>query len=144
MRKDYRKYCGISLSVIIKRDLRKLKMTQKSLAAQVGISYRQLNRQLNSSCRFNPITESRIERILGYETAFICNLRNLQIENARKHEAESKMIKGRKIPSIRKCVFWDINPDALDWARHRKFIIARVNRYGNEQEKESVSYFYNQ
>lgn len=143
MRTDYKKYRGISLSVIIKRDLKKLKMTQKSLSSQINMSYSHFNHILNTSCKFPINVERRIEDILGYEVDFLRNLRNLQLESRVEDEKNKKLIDGKRVPSIRKCVFWDINIDSLDWSRHRKFIIARINRYGNDQEKKSVTSFYN-
>lgn len=143
MRKDYSKYLGIPLSTIIKRDMQKLQMTQKSLAAQTNMSYRHFNRLLNTTCKFPDIAESIIEQVLGYETSFISNLRNLQTESRQKEGLNQTRLTGKSLPSIRKCVFWDINPDNLDWSRHRKFIITRVSRYGNAQEKQSVMSFYN-
>ncbi len=143
MRADYKKYRNISLSIIIKRDLKQLKMTQKSLAAQIGMSYNHLNHLINTDCRFPSKSERLIENILGYEISFISNLRDLQTQCRNTEEATRKKYAGRKTPIIRKCVFWDINPDNLDWARHRRFIIARVNKYGNEQEKKDITAFYN-
>lgn len=143
MRKEYCKYRGIPVSAIIKRDLQKLQMTQKSFAAQIGMSYRYFNRLLNTTCKFPVKAEIAIENILGYEISFISNLRNQQIEYDRQEESILRPVLGKTLPLIRKCVFWDINPDKLDWSRHRKFIIARVNEYGNDEEKQSVMSFYN-
>lgn len=143
MREDYKKYRNISLSIIIKRDLKQLKMTQKSLAAQIGMSYNHLNYLINTGCKFTSKSERLIENILGYEIFFIRNLRDLQSQCKNKEEALRKQYAGREIPAIRKCVFWDINPDNLDWTRHRKFIIARVSQYGNDQEKKDITAFYN-
>lgn len=143
MRKDYEKYKNISLSIIIKRDLMRLKMTQKSLAARIDMSYGYLNHLINSSCKFPLDSERKIERILGYEKSFIKKIREYQDASKKETEVNKKMYEGKSIPSIRRCVFWDINPQSLDWIRHRKFIIKRVNRYGNAQEKQSVTSFYN-
>ena len=143
MRQDYSKYRNISLSVIIKRDLKKLKMTQKSLAALINMSYSQLNHLLNSSCKFPLIAEKKLEKILGYDPFFISNLRRIQAEIRKEEDFKQKEFIGQDIPSIRKCVFWDINTDNLDWSRHRRFIISRISQYGNDQEKKSVASFYN-
>lgn len=123
--------------------MQKLQMTQKSLAAQIGMSYRHLNRLLNTTCKFPADVEIYIEHVLGYETSFLSNLRNLQTESRQKEELSRKQLTGKALPSIRRCVFWDINPDNLDWSRHRRFIIARVTRYGNDRKKQSVMSFYN-
>lgn len=50
--------------------MQKLQMTQKSLAAQIGMSYRHLNRLLNTTCKFPADVEIYIEHVLGYETSF--------------------------------------------------------------------------
>ena len=123
--------------------MQKLQMTQKSLAAQIGMSYRHFNHLINTTCKFPANAEIYIEHILGFEASFISNLRNLQIESRQKEELRRKQLTDKTLPLIRRCVFWDINPDNLDWARHRKFIIAPVTRYGNDLEKQSVMSFYN-
>lgn len=120
----------------------KLHMTQKSLAAHIGMSYRHFNRLLNTTCKFPINAEFELEKELGYERSFISNLRIAQIEFRQKDEIQRNDLKGKQIPLIRRCVFWDVNPDNLDWSRHREFIMTRVNNYGNEQEKKDVSSFY--
>lgn len=143
MRKDYRKYKNISLSVIIKRDLEYLKMTQKKLSLQIDMSYGHFNRLLNTTCKFPASAERRIEEILGYELFFLRNLRELQMQSKLADEKNRIKYATKEIPSIRRCVFWDIDSNNLDWSKHQKFIIRRILRYGNDQEKKSVMSFYN-
>lgn len=45
-------------------------------------------------------------------------------------------------PSIRDCVFWDINPSTLDWNRHKDFILARVHERGNKKEIDATEKYY--
>lgn len=142
MRRDFEKYKGIPLGVIIKKDLVERQMTQKSLSTEIGMSYSKLNRILNGRGSFGVSEANRIETILDYEKSFIMGIQSLKDSFANKGDIDINA--SELLPKIRKCVFWDIDLASLDWIRHRRFIVERVSAYGDESERKMVERFYMQ
>lgn len=116
------------------------RMTQKELSFRAGMPYARLNRLINQGYGFEEDEAHRLEKILDYETSFIVGLQAIRPRRIRaKHNGSARLI---QTPTIRKCVFWDIEMATLDWNRHRRYIIDRVDRYGNAEERESVKKYY--
>ncbi len=132
-------YKGIPVGNIIKRDLKKKGLSQVMLANQIGIPYKTLNKILNNHSLLNIKYAEKIESFMDYEPTILIRLQDYLIE---KKFAQKKLITYGAIPKIRKCVFWDIDINSLDWIKHKNFIIERATRYGNKEEKKAVSQFY--
>jgi len=48
----------------------------------------------------------------------------------------------RKTPSLRKTLFWDIDPATLDFKKNAQFIIGRVLDFGNLDEWRAIRDYY--
>lgn len=133
------RYKGIPIGTIIKRDLKKRGISQIELSRSIGISYKTLNRIINNHRAIETAYAIKIERILNYEPSFLINLQNYIIQ--RDKDQKSIILYGTA-PAIRKCVFWDIDMNKLDWRKNKTFIINRVSQYGNPSEKSAINKFY--
>ena len=132
-------YKGIPIGTIIKRDLKKRGISQIALSRSIGISYKTLNRIINNHRTIENTYAIKIEKILNYEPSFLINLQNYIIQ--RDKNQKSIFLYGTT-PIIRKCVFWDIGMNKLDWRKNKNFIINRVSQYGNTSEKSAINEFY--
>lgn len=140
MTRTAERYKKIPIGIIIKKDLRQRRMSQKELARIIGISYGSLNHAINGRRLFNVEEGDRIDSFFQYESGFVISV---QLSNESERRA-NKMANDHQIspPRIRSCVFWDTTLNQLDWIRHRKFITERVAVYGNEEEKQAVEEYY--
>ncbi len=132
-------YKGIPIGTIIKRDLKKRGISQIALSRSIGISYKTLNRIINNHRKIENTYAIKIEKILNYEPSLLINLQNYIIQ--RDKNQKSIVLYGTT-PVIRKCVFWDIDMNKLDWRKNKNFIINRVSQYGNPSEKTAINDFY--
>lgn len=142
MRSNYLLYKGISVGLIIKKDLRRMGMTQKALSSSIDMPYRKLNRLINGNGYFEDFYAEKIEKLLDYERFFIIGLQKLEKEAHSQDIQSRRMVESANIPEIRQCVFWDIDMRSLDWIKHKRFIIDRVRSYGNDREREMIEWFY--
>ncbi len=148
-------YKDIPLCLIIKKDLRKRKLSQKDLARIIGVSEDELNHALNGKSCFSKQQAASIDRFFGYEESFTIRLQ--MIATSKKSKVDSKKLNSKidsvntsednpsldyEIPMVRSCVFWDIDMQSLDWIRHQKFIERRIAQYGNQEEKIAIARFY--
>jgi hypothetical protein len=46
------------------------------------------------------------------------------------------------VPEINRRIFWDVNPDNLDYQKSSKFIIERVFERGNVDDVRNIRRFY--
>lgn len=141
MTRRYEIYKDIPLNLIIKKDLKKKKLSQKVLAQILGMSYRSLNKAINGHRYFTKEEGDRIDSFFDYETEFIIRIQGVKKESQKTFLTLDKSTRN-SIPQVRACVFWDIDINKLDWIKHSRFIIERVSVYGNNEEKESVNNYY--
>ena len=92
-----------------------------------------------SGARHLTISQSlKMDSELGFPEGFFAIIQTYyQIALAKKGKAEYKTA-----PTIRKSVFWDIDPDKLDWNTNKEFIVSRVNQRGSKEEIEKVNEYY--
>lgn len=140
MARKFSIYKGIPIGLIIKKDLSRKKVSQKVLADSIGMSYYCLNRSLNNKRLIKEDEARLIDEYFKYEDRFTLNMQSyLYNKNQSKEHGSLKNI----TPSVRSCVFWDIDVSSLDWVKYRDFIINRVLEYGNSEEYRSVMEYYN-
>lgn len=132
-------YKGIPIGTIIKRDLKKRGISQIALSRSIGISYKTLNRIINNHRKIENTYAIKIEKILNYEPSLLINLQNYIIQ---RDKNQKSIVLCGTTPVIRKCVFWDIDMNKLDWRKNKNFIINRVSQYGNPSEKTAINDFY--
>lgn len=132
-------YKGIPVGSIIKRDLKKRGFSQKMLSKSILIPYATLNKILNNHRQLNGYYAEKIESFLDYEPTLLIRLQNYIIK---KNNSYKQIATYGEIPEIRKCVFWDVDINSLDWLKNKDFIIERAKRYANKREIEAISKFY--
>lgn len=133
-------YKGIAPGAIISRFLMKSGRSQRDLAEKTGIHYQTIN-ALISGKRAMTISQSlELDKALGFDRGFLAIIQTYYQINQTLSSAESL----GQPPSIRDCVFWDINPSTLDWNRHKDFILARVHERGNKKEIDATEKYYRQ
>lgn len=52
------------------------------------------------------------------------------------------MIQNTNRPLIDNKIFWDVNPNTIDFVKHADWVIARVFNYGNEQAINQIIEWY--
>lgn len=141
MVRRFETYKNIPIGLIIKKDLRARRMSQKTLAQIVGMSYKSLNNAVNGHRDFTREEGERIDKFFDYERDFIINIQQFRKQNSVSAQI-SISPRSVTVPQIRSCVFWDIDISSIDWIRHHKFIKERVSVYGSPKEKQAVTDFY--
>ncbi len=132
-------YKGIPIGTIIKRDLKKRGFSQKMLSEAILIPYPTLNKILNNHRLIKCTDAEKIESFFNYEPTLLIRLQDYLIK---KNKDRKKIDTFGSIPQIRKCVFWDIDINTLDWLNHKNYIIQRAKKYANKQEIQAISNFY--
>lgn len=140
MRHELDTYKGISPGKIIGRRLKKLKLSQRALAREIGEHSQSINAVITGRRPLTTELSIKIERALGYEEGFLLALQAYYHVAEYKREEASTSVVG--IPNIRKILFWDTDFDKIDWGRYRKSVIQRVFERGNDSEKEEIIRFY--
>lgn len=139
MQKRFETYKTIPIGKIIRRDLQKRGISQIHMSRQIGISYSHLNAIINGHRNIGSQLSQKIESMFDYEPHFLQRIQTYQKEQ---QSIINSIILTGEHPSIRNCVFWDIDMSTLDWKKNRSFIIKRVSRYGNTAERAAVNRFY--
>lgn len=141
MKKILDKYKGIHPGKIIDRDLKKVKLSQRSFAVTIGEHSQTINAIINGHRSLTIGLALKIEQALGYEEGFLLILQvYYDITEYKRSEAELS-IKG--VPNIRKILFWDTDFDKINWGLYKEAIIQRVVERGSSEEKAEIARFYN-
>lgn len=131
-------YKGIPPGKIIARRLAKNGISQRKLAMEIGEHYQTMNAIIQGIRHLTIGQSLKMDKALGFPEGFFAIIQTYyQIALAKRNKAEMNMV-----PSVRKSVFWDIDPARLDWNMNKDFIIARVNQRGTKQEIEEVRNYY--
>lgn len=140
MYEQYIKYDSLPAGAVLRRILKKEKVSQKELSDRTGIITQRINDLVNGKRRFTLESSSLIARCLelsdlGYFYRLQCNHDiYLYIENLTRQPVD--------LTKFRKALFWDIDTSALDWNKHKEWIIQRIFEYGNDAEIETVIEHY--
>lgn len=131
---------GIQPSKLMERDMKKLGISQRSLAEKTDIPYQTINVLLAGKRNFTTSQALKVEHVLGYEEGLLLILQAFY-EIKRIKETESAKQYPNK-PNIRKILFWDIDFDRINWGMYKNAVIKRVLERGNMQEVEEIKRFY--
>lgn len=133
-------YKGIHPGKIVDRGLKKLNLSQRAFARQIGEHSQSINAFVTGRRQLTIELSIKIERALGYDDGFLLALQAYYHVAEYKRKEASSSITG--IPNIRKMLFWDTDFDKMDWGLYRRSVIQRVLERGNEAEKEEIFRFY--
>lgn len=133
-------YKGIHPGKIIDRSLKKLDLSQRAFARNIGEHNQLINAVITGRRSLTTELSIKIERALGFEEGFLLALQAYYNVAEYKRKEASSSVTG--IPNIRKILFWDTDFDKIDWGRYRRAVVQRVLERGNEAEKEEIIRFY--
>jgi addiction module antidote protein, HigA family len=141
MRNNLDTYKGIHPGKIIDRRLKRLNLSQRALARNIGEYSQSINAVITGRRQLTAELSLKIERTLGYDDGFLLALQAYyNIAEYKRKEVNSLFV---GIPNIRKMLFWDTDFDKIDWGIHRDSVVQRVLEKGNETEREEILRFYN-
>jgi Plasmid maintenance system antidote protein len=134
------KYKGIHPGLILERELKKRKLKKRPFALSLPEYPQTINDITKGKRNLTPEVSLKIDRALGLEEG---TMYLLQAYYTIKAEQLKEQIKLRPDLSLfRKALFWDTDPNKLDWARQYKSIIRRIFERGDSKEKQAVLDFY--
>jgi len=134
------KYKGIHPGLILERELKKRKLKKRPFALSLPEYPQTINDITKGKRNLTPEVSLKIDRALGLEEG---TMYLLQAYYTIKAEQLKEQIKLRPDLSLfRKALFWDTDPNKLDWARQYKSIIRRIFERGDSREKQAVLDFY--
>lgn len=133
-------YKGIHPGKIIDRSLKKLDLSQRAFARNIGEHNQLINAVITGRRSLTTELSIKIERALGFEEGFLLALQAYYNVAEYKRKEASSSVTG--IPNIRKILFWDTDFDKIDWGRYRRAVVQRVLERGNEAEIEEIIRFY--
>ena len=132
---------GIHPGKIIERDLKKRRITQRTLAEGTGIYFQTINAIISGRRNITLEVSLKLENVLGYDEGFLLVLQDYY------HIAVYKKQKSKEqystAPKIRKSLFWDTEFHKIDWNKYKKTVINRVWERGSQEEKKEIARFYN-
>ena len=140
MYEQYFQYDSLPAGAVLRRILKKEKVSQKELSDRTGIITQRINDLVTGKRRFTLESSSLIARCLklsdlGYFYRLQCNHDiYLYIEQLTRQPVD--------LTRFRTALFWDIDTTTLDWNKHKDWIIQRVFEYGNDAEIETVIEHY--
>lgn len=124
---------------IVEKELKSRKIRKNTFAASIDEYPQTLVAIIKGKRRMNTSLALKIEAALGFEEGYLMVLQVFfDIE-------EEKRKLSKKPPSmkiLRPVLFWDMNPDSLDWQKQKKQIIKRVLERGNEDERVEIIRYY--
>ena len=130
-------YKGIAPGKIITSYLRSNNITQRELADTIGEHFQTLNAIIKGKRAITIPVSLKLDEALHFEQGFFAVIQTYyQINQSAPRPTNIAT------PHIRKYVFWDIDPEKLDWAKHKDFIIQRVHERGNASEIKAVDLYY--
>ncbi len=131
---------GIHPGKIIARNLKKMKISQRNLADQIGEHSQTLNAVIKGRRSMTVEMAVKLDIAFGYEEGFLYMLQGYyEVEQYRK-QAASESISG--VPDVRRILFWDTDFDKINWGYRKSFVISRILERGNEEEKAEIARFY--
>lgn len=133
-------YKGIHPGKLIARGLKKLGLSQRALARNIGEHSQSINAVIIGRRPLTTELSIKIERALGYDEGFLLALQAFHNVAEYKRKEANSSITG--VPHIRKSLFWDSDFKTIDWGRYRNAVIQRVFERGNEADKAEIIRFY--
>lgn len=136
----FEKYKGIHPGKVLLRELKKSKLSQRSLALSISEYPQTINAITKGNRDLNISLALKIESILGLEEGALALLQTFyDIEKQKKIFNKSNH---PDLSVLRKILFWDTDMDRIDWKKNAKYVIERVFERGNVQEKQEIYKFY--
>ncbi len=124
---------------IVEKELKNRKIRQNTFAASIDEYPQTLVAIIKGKRRMNTSLALKIEAALGFEEGY---LMVLQVFFDIREEKRKLSKKPPSMKILRPVLFWDMNPESLDWQKQKKQIIKRVLERGNEDERVEIIRYY--
>lgn len=135
MKVHFKKYKGIHPGLVLRRELEKRSIRQRTFAREISCYPQTLN-AITKGKRNLPVAMAlRIEDKLGIEEGTFTLLQAY-------YDIHTERLKQQSTPDLRKSLFWDTRFESIDWEKEYKAVIRRVFDYGTEEEKAVIRRFY--
>ena len=131
---------GIAPGIIIKREISKLKISQRQLSRQLDLHNQTLSAVVKGKRKLTIETALKLEKAFGFPEGSLLILQTYNSINAYKRRLSNE--DGQKGPKLRKILFWDADYSKIDWIRQKEAVIKRVKEKGTRDEKDEVARFY--
>lgn len=131
---------GIHPGIILERELKKRKMSKRSIALSIGEYPQLLGDITKGRRRINPDLSIRLGDALGFDEGFFFILQAYyDIEQQKKKRAEKKQ---PDLELFRPVLFWDTDINSINWEKSKVSVLKRVFERGNEKEIQEIIRFY--
>jgi plasmid maintenance system antidote protein VapI len=131
---------GIHPGIYLADLLKKRHIRPGQFALSIGEYPQTLNAIMKGRRAMNTPLSLKIEKSLNLDEGFLMTLQvfhDIRLEKTKKRQ----LIKP-DLSLFRKGLFWDTDPEKIDWIAQKKAIINRIMERGNEQEKNAIEMFY--
>ena len=123
--------------IILERELKQRKIAKGRFALSIHEFPQTLASITKGKRGMNTALALKIERSLGLEEGYFMILQvYFDIEKLKQKIAPPDLTK------IRRVLFWDTVLEKLDWQKHKRVIIKRIFKHGNEEEKKEITKYY--
>jgi antitoxin HigA-1 len=133
---------GLHPGVYLANQLEKKGIRAGQFALSLGEYPQTLNAIMKTRRGMNTALSLKIEKALGLEEGLLMTLQVFY-----EIKQEKKKNNSRFKPDLSKFrigLFWDTDPNNIDWIAQKEVILKRINERGNEQEKNAIMEFYKQ
>lgn len=131
---------GVHPGLYLARELSQRRLHGGTLAGRIGGCRQNLHAILQGRRRMSLSLSLRIEQVLGLPEGFLMTLQ-LYYDIAEEKRRQSAVLRP-DISKFRPALFWDVEPEKIDWQQHKAFIIQRVFERGDETEIKETLRFY--
>lgn len=124
---------------VVEKELKSRKIRKNAFAESIDEHAQTLVSVIKGKRRMNTALALKIEAALGFEEGY---LMVLQVFFDIEEEKRKQRKKPPSMKILRPVLFWDMQPENLDWQKQKKQIIKRVLELGNESEREEIIRYY--
>lgn len=130
---------GVHPGAVLEREIKLRKIKKSAFAAKVG-QYPAMLTNITKQRRSMPVKLAiRIAKELGAEEEYFVILQAYyEIEKVKKEKRKE----APKPIGLRSILFWDVDPEKIDYEKNQSFVIQRVFERGNEIEIKEIIRFY--
>lgn len=129
---------GIHPGKFLERELIRKGINKNTFAASVSEHPQTISAITKGKRSLTVRLALRAERELNLEEGFLSYLQTAyDIELIKKGDSSKP-----DLSLFRPSLFWDTDIQKLDWMKHKKSILQRINNYGNLEEKKAIDQFY--
>jgi plasmid maintenance system antidote protein VapI len=131
---------GIHPGFFLAYELKKREIAKSRFAISINEYPQTLVSITKGKRRMNAELALKIEENLHLEEGFLMILQ--VYHDIEKIKSQNTTAEKPDLSKFRPALFWDTTFDKIDWGKHKKAVIERVNERGNEEEKAEIRRFY--